>query len=78
MLMAVMKVPLIEKVANSFPNNNWKAVAMIRYAEPYQPTSSMVLKSNVILGIAVVMIVWSYDIRMSIVHFEKGVNVGSK
>lgn len=41
------------------PYNGWKADAVRRYADPYHPMSSVLLKAAVIAGMAVVTIVRS-------------------
>ena len=59
--MDVMKMALMLKTVYSFPNTNWKAQLVSRYAVPYQPISPAELNSSVICGIAVEMMRRSYE-----------------
>lgn len=53
-------VVLIGMNLYNFPNSNWKAALVSKYAVPYQPISFGDLKSFVICGIAVEIISLSY------------------
>ena len=57
MKIAVRKTVFMGKYLYPLPHVDWKAAFVRKYAEPYQPIWSGLLKSSVIWGIAVPMIV---------------------
>ncbi|KAJ5972224.1 uncharacterized protein N7479_002142 [Penicillium vulpinum] len=72
--MLIKETPLIEKGVYSFANSNWNAQVQSRNADGYHPTSAIVWKRLVMLGMAVATMLESRPPGIRTMHSARMVN----